>query len=225
MVMQNCAEVTQFVKELLEVVFPKGQVERLRDFYAKDVVGHYGEDELFDFHDIEQRVAAIKKDAKNIQFIVENIVVIDNLILFICRQHWINKKDNKFFEQMVYGVYRIKNKKIIELWIVLNTPTLGYKEINTNFASLMQPFEINKKAKQDFIKQLAAFNKTDKNNQYKLSMREQECLYYYFNGFSSKETAQEMGISPRTVEVYLADIKQRYSCSTKRQLRQYFFPT
>ncbi|MSP53294.1 MAG: LuxR family transcriptional regulator [Gammaproteobacteria bacterium] len=220
--MQDRADATQFVKELLEVVFPKGQVERLGEFYEKEVVGHYGDNELFNFDDIKQRVAAIKKDAKNIQFVVENVVVIDNLILFICRQHWTNKKDSKFFEQMVYGVYRVKNKKIVELWILLNTPTLDYKEINTNFSDFMSPFEINQKAKQDFVKQLATFIK---NNKHKLSAREQECLYYYFNGFSSKETAQEMKISPRTVEVYLAEIKQRYECSTKRQLRQHFFPT
>ena len=218
-------EAETFIKALLEDLFPHGKVDKLSDFYWPDVIGHYGDDEQFDFNDIEQRVKAIKKDAKQAHFVVQSIVLIDDLILFSCRQNWINKVDNSFYDNLVFGAYRIKNKKISELWIVLNTPTVTYKEGNQNFSVAMQPFELNKKAKREFLEKLAIFQKNEADKSLKLSKQERECLYYYFHGFSAKETAQELKLSPRTVEVYLADIKDRYACPSKRELRKHFFPT
>ena len=158
-------EAEKFVKKILEDVIPHGKVDKLDEYYLSDVIGHYGDDELFSFKDIEQRVQAIKTNTKKTNFIVHNVVLIDDLILFTCRQNWINKIDDKFFEQMVYGVYRIKNKKISELWIVLNAVTAAYKEINKNFGTLMQPFEENEKSKREFFDKIAVFqkNETDKN--------------------------------------------------------------
>ena len=218
-------EAEKFVKQLLEEIFPRGKTDKLSDFYWPDVVGHYGDEEQFTFSDIEQRVQAIKKEAKQVHFVVQNVVLIDDLILFSCRQNWVNKTDNSFYDNLVFGVYRIKNKKISELWIVLNTPTVTYKEGNKNFIVAMQPFELNKKTKREFLEKLAIFQKNEPNKNLKLSKQEKECLYYYFHGFSAKETAQELMLSPRTIEVYLADIKERYACPTKRELRKHFFPT
>lgn len=40
-----------------------------------------------------------------------------------------------------------------------------------------------------------------------LSKREQECLFYVSRGCIMKEISQHMGISPRTVESYIENIK------------------
>jgi DNA-binding CsgD family transcriptional regulator/predicted SnoaL-like aldol condensation-catalyzing enzyme len=216
-------EAEQFVKELLEDVFPNGKVERLKDFYTPDVVGHYGDDEVFGFTDIEQRVLAIKQHSKNIRFVVQHMLQIDDLVLFSCSQNWSQKADNSFYDSLVFGVYRIQNKKIVELWIVLNTQTESYKDINKNFVQSMRAFEISQKAKREFFNRLDILQETGSN--ITLSKVDSECLYYYFHGFSAKETAQIMELSPRTVETYLANIKERLGCTTKGALRKKLFPS
>lgn len=46
----------------------------------------------------------------------------------------------------------------------------------------------------------------------------------YRNGFSAKDAAIEMGISPRTVETHIAEIKSKLDCRTKPELRRKIFP-
>ena len=37
-------------------------------------------------------------------------------------------------------------------------------------------------------------------------------------GYSAKKTAYELGLSKRTVETYLNNLKQKFDCETKYQL-------
>lgn len=52
----------------------------------------------------------------------------------------------------------------------------------------------------------------------RLSPREKECLKYLLYGMTSRESAEEMGLSPRTVEYYFENIKDKMDCTTKRDL-------
>ncbi len=51
-----------------------------------------------------------------------------------------------------------------------------------------------------------------------LTPREQECLQLYRQGNTAKDTGRLLGISPRTVEYHLENIKQKYGCRNKRDL-------
>lgn len=51
-----------------------------------------------------------------------------------------------------------------------------------------------------------------------LSPREQQCLIYYLNGKTAKETATLMRLSYRTVEEYFINIKKKLGCQNKRNL-------
>jgi DNA-binding CsgD family transcriptional regulator len=51
-----------------------------------------------------------------------------------------------------------------------------------------------------------------------LSAREAECLEWYFQGKTSKETASILGISHRTIEEYFTNIKEKLGCKNKRDL-------
>lgn len=51
-----------------------------------------------------------------------------------------------------------------------------------------------------------------------LSMRERECVYFYINGLTAKETAKKLFISPRTVETHLEHVKQKLHCRNKSEI-------
>ncbi|MFN7097400.1 MAG: helix-turn-helix transcriptional regulator [Gammaproteobacteria bacterium] len=51
-----------------------------------------------------------------------------------------------------------------------------------------------------------------------LTTRELEVLFHTLHGKSAKAIAQRLKISPRTVEVHLANIKNKFACHTKQQL-------
>jgi DNA-binding CsgD family transcriptional regulator len=53
-----------------------------------------------------------------------------------------------------------------------------------------------------------------------LTPREQECIEYTVKGFTAKEIAKKLLISPRTVEEYLNQLKVKLGASSKQQMIQ-----
>jgi DNA-binding CsgD family transcriptional regulator len=53
---------------------------------------------------------------------------------------------------------------------------------------------------------------------YSLSLREAQCLCYSSIGFSAKEMARKMNLSPRTAETYLEHLRQKTNSRNKLQL-------
>lgn len=51
-----------------------------------------------------------------------------------------------------------------------------------------------------------------------ITHRERECLTYVAKGFTLKMIAKELGLSPRTVESYLRNFKERIGIKTKCEL-------
>lgn len=52
----------------------------------------------------------------------------------------------------------------------------------------------------------------------KLTKREKECLSYYMDDFRMKDVAEKMGLSIRTIEFYLNNIKDKLDCNDKPEL-------
>ena len=213
-------EAEHFVKKLVEDFFPSGDVKYLEDFYHTDVIGHY-QDGTLNFSDIRNRVNALRNHVRDIHFTIEWCVAIDDLIVFTCRQTWVNKSDQKFHDTMVFGVYRMRAGKVAEVWLQLDTKTNPYQEINQLFTESMSPFETQQKNKRDFLRRLSRLPLAVDAREIKLSKQECESLFYYFNGFSSKEAGREMAISPRTFESYITHIKGYFDCRTKHELRKH----
>ncbi|MBB71281.1 MAG: hypothetical protein CMF50_02640 [Legionellales bacterium] len=59
-------------------------------------------------------------------------------------------------------------------------------------------------------------NSTKEN--YTLTKKESTCLFYTLHGKSAKEIARVMGISNKTVEFHIANIKIKWNCNTKQDL-------
>jgi DNA-binding CsgD family transcriptional regulator len=55
-------------------------------------------------------------------------------------------------------------------------------------------------------------------NSHKLSHRQLQCSELLVSGKTTKEIAESLNLSPRTVEAYLANIKQKMSCRNKTEL-------
>ena len=51
-----------------------------------------------------------------------------------------------------------------------------------------------------------------------LTKKETECLFYLFEGYTAKEIARSINISPRTVESYIEKMKIKLNCSTTTEL-------
>lgn len=51
-----------------------------------------------------------------------------------------------------------------------------------------------------------------------LTPREEECAIYLMQGSTLKEIAKALELSPRTVEFYLKNIKNKLNCRTKFQM-------
>ena len=61
-------------------------------------------------------------------------------------------------------------------------------------------------------------HKENNNNQYYLSTRELECLFYLLRGYSAKSIGKILCLSYRTVESYIENIKYKFNCPSKSSL-------
>lgn len=217
------SEIKDFLDDLLLNALPKGEVERLNEFYTEDVVGHQNCKDFY-LEDIKERSKVLKKNFAAFKFKVENFTVIDNFIVVMMRQQWLEKQDKEFYEMIVTATYRILNNKICELWILADRPVPNYQDQNENFKLSFKLFNIAEKARRNFISQLCMSEFFTLNPALKLSDMEKECLYCYLHGFTAKETGKLLSLSPRTIETHIANVKNKFNCHTKDELRNLLFP-
>ncbi len=55
-------------------------------------------------------------------------------------------------------------------------------------------------------------------NPFQLSERELECLFFTLRGSTAKQIAEQFGLSKRSIEYYLDNIKNKMGCTTKTEL-------
>ena len=65
---------------------------------------------------------------------------------------------------------------------------------------------------------LAAYYIDKKNDEIYLTTKERECLFYFIRGKSCKMIGKILGLSPRTVEDYIYNIKLKFDCTLKNEL-------
>lgn len=62
------------------------------------------------------------------------------------------------------------------------------------------------------------FKLGNKHPDVKFSRREAECLVKFLQGMTVRDTAEALGLSPRTVEFYVKNMRQKVGCRTKSEL-------
>ena len=60
-------------------------------------------------------------------------------------------------------------------------------------------------------------------NQINLSKREAECALYLIKGLKSKEISKEMSITPKTVDNYIENIKDKLGCKNRSEISKLLF--
>ncbi|MFT6834372.1 MAG: putative SnoaL-like aldol condensation-catalyzing enzyme [Francisellaceae bacterium] len=145
-----------FLDDLFENLFCKGQVERLKEFYAEDAVGHYN-DSTLNLSDIETRVHLLNNICKHRRYTVTEHIVFDNFIVFKCRQVWLTNTDKKLCGSMIVGTYRIVENKIKELWLMMDDANETYLEINQSETDYLPRCEITNCSKKQFFEYLSDY--------------------------------------------------------------------
>lgn len=212
-------------EEFLKCVFPENitlnYIKNVAKFYDKDVIVHY-KNEILGLNDILEHSNIVMSNTSHLSFQINSLYIINDLLTFWLKQTWFSKEDNQLHEAKSVLIFRIKNKLICEIWNLSDWNIGSINEMNSSFPKETQVFEVHKKVKDDFMQRLAVSEKYSPEN-FDLNNVERDCLYYYFHGYSAKETAMQMKISFRTVQAYIGLIKQRFACTTKTQLRKRLF--
>lgn len=211
-----------FVSQALSI-WEQGDTEKIDNLYTKDVVGHFNNKEFY-HGDITQRMLSTNSYSPKRIYTLQNLVIINDLIIFTMRQVWFKHNEHGLHESFLTGIYRIDDDKICEVWIMSDLEMDNYAQASDNIDSSFDQFSVAKRKKSDFLQNMSDMINLQPKKNCKLSDIEIECLFYYFNGYTAKEVARVMDISHRTVEGYLQNIKHKYHCSTRHELRLALFP-
>ncbi len=217
------SEPQEFVTEVISNVWQNGLVKKIPEIYTKDVIGHFQQGE-FGYEDIKERMLALNESCKQRQFTIQDLVVVDNLIIFRMRQTWLSPSNGGLCESMLVAIYRIRDKKVCELWILSDQEMDSYSEVSKSVEENIDRFQVIRREKSAFLQKMTDHLYFKTSPPASLSSIEVECLFYYLNGYTAKEVAKAMSISHRTVEGYIGNIKQKYQCTTRRELRLKLFP-
>jgi len=222
--MLTLKQATEFAKNAM-LVWQEGRVDQIEKIYAPDVLGHMNNQNFY-FNDITQRMMRLNEYSyKKRRFtLTGNVELIGDLILFRCRQVWLNSDDGGLCESVIVVVYRLQEYKVKEMWIMTDLDIEDYVSINKNIDENFNQFSVAGRDKSDFLQQMTDMLYLNNDQITRLSSIEVECLFYYLNGYSAKEVANVMVVSYRTVEGYIARIKEKFHCSTRRELRRQLFP-
>lgn len=119
-----------------------------------------------------------------------------------------------FKELMIKGmsIYKFKDKKIDEIWQFWDRlgllEQIGEVHVKIRTADFDSHYEL--------LKQLGLEKYVERAS--KLSKRERQCLHFLLQGKTIKEIAAYLSLSPRTVEYYFNNIKDKLDCWNKGEL-------
>ena len=102
---------------------------------------------------------------------------------------------------------------------VLNKHSPGYVFIFTNLADYLSRKAIRQEGKKPRCTKTYFLG--EKYQNIYLTHREAECVLYLLKGLTVRTVAEKLGLSARTVEFYVNNIKAKLKCRTKIELLQH----
>lgn len=223
----NQADAYQYVKKLIDGFMYDIDEDVINQYYHQGTIGHFGDVDL-NYNDIINRLYYLQENYVELKHVLLNVICFDNFIVANDLQFYRHKNSQRINRVDLTVTYRVATDlRIAEVWLMTNVD-YNYKAsqcedddlINehqglttTSKQSILNDFKytINKKLSQDFPE--VTF--TD---------REMDTLFYTLTGYTSKESGKMLGLSHRTVESYLDNIKDKLHCNSKSEIRKALIP-
>ncbi len=148
--------------------------------------------------------------------IADKIIAQDKLVLETKKQ-WRSFNVLKFSHSLTYyysqkSVIYAPNNDILGILFIgtILTDTATLKILNS--ISQYDPEKSEKKV------QHKIYSISDSAHELHLTRRQEECLFYILRGKNAKTIAKILGLSFRTIEVYINELKVKFQCSCKSSL-------
>lgn len=94
--------------------------------------------------------------------------------------------------------------------------SLTEKQNASTQKNITKKLQLERERKAKFLTQLGIV--TNNSSNFSLSNKEKICLQYYLAGKTAADTAAELGISRRTIENYIDNVKLKLNCRFKKDL-------
>jgi DNA-binding CsgD family transcriptional regulator len=202
--MATTSQATEYFTSLYDDVWRQYSTDMFSKYYAKDVVGRSGDHEIcYDqVHDLlEINPTRFSHLLPEIHKVIP--VSNDGLMAWFTTLHHDHNNDVALIVNTM-GYYKIKNDKIIGVDFKWDQPLdLVMPNAYSNIChsiNCMLP---------DCLKGL--------------SQRELQCVFYLVQGYSAKQIASKLNISPRTVETHVGNIKDKLGLLSTRAIIDFAF--
>lgn len=192
------------VCKLFEGPFNEKSIEAYGKLLSEDVILHgpsTGKEEQ-GIKRLKELDIELAKSYRNIKRTINEIFAVEDKVIV----YWTvsgtgchGENEGKDLVLSGHGIYRIRKDRISEIW--QSWDKIG--EVNLESITL-------------FLKDLGKQGYSQKASL--LSSRERECLKILLQGKTAKETAAILSLTYRTIESYFENIKNKLSCSNKKEL-------
>ncbi len=208
-------EVKHFAEDLMGEFWDNGSKKAIVGYCAPDFVGHHNNNPYIN-QDMIERQEHNTNYYKSRKVVGHEVVALDDKVISKFTLVGIDCVDSSVIKETLTEIYRIEDNLVKEAWI-LGDLSFGYKYLNNQGV-------VNAKSEHDA--RIAKLQQVLNSNNagIKLSTRQVECISYAMAGYTAKEIAIDLGLSPRTVEHYFDLIKDKYNCTSKRELMHKLMP-
>src|SRR3990167_4529989 len=137
-----------------------------------------------------------------------------------CEQEAIGKYVYDFYEKCDTDIFIVSNEEILRTGVKKTfIETSTYSDIGKIVTYLSYKYPLTD-AKGKIIGVMGMSVPIDHtpSNKFKLSPQQEKCFQLLLTGFNSEEIAEQMRLSRRTIEHYIAHIKVKLKCKSMREL-------
>lgn len=208
-------EVKHFAEDLMGEFWDIGSKKGIVGFCAPDFVGH-NNNKTFSNQDMVDRQEHNINYYKARKVLDHEVVSLDDKVISKFTLVGVDTVDSSELKENLTEIYRIEENLVKEAWI-LGDISFGYKYVGSDGVA-------NAKSERDM--RIAKLQQVLNSNNagVKLSTRQVECISYAMSGYTAKEIAIDLGLSPRTIEYYFDLIKDKCNCTSKRELLHKLMP-
>lgn len=207
----------QLVQKLLKGMLDPANISNYEEFFADNIHMH-GPFNGYE-GDINRNLAKefdawLAKNFRKEKMDIQEIFPYEDKVIVYWVLHGAILQTGKKYMTSGTSMYRINKGKICEIWQSWDTSSLA--QVLENDPDFSSPKAFLEGTKTDPIT-LFGLEKYRK-LVVSLSDREIECLQQLLHGKTAMEIGQFLHLSPRTVESYLENLKEKLSCHSKREL-------